>query len=52
MGLTISLAEAQRIETQAAPIREAARQLIEEYVQRRNGTSPEKAEVVDAERVE
>ena len=55
LSLTISLEEAKRIEAKAAPIREAARQMLEQYLQRRNGAgSPNgdvSAEVVDAERV-
>jgi hypothetical protein len=35
--ITISLEEAERIEAQAEQTREQARQLLEEYVQRRNG---------------
>jgi hypothetical protein len=38
LTLTISLEEAERIEAQAAPIREAARQLPEEYECNRNGS--------------
>ena len=49
--ITISLEEAERIEAEAAPIREKARQLLQEYEQRRNGAgSPNgdlSAEVVD-----
>jgi hypothetical protein len=52
--ITISLEEAERIEAQAAPIREMARQLLEEYLQRRNGAgSPNydvSASLVDADR--
>jgi hypothetical protein len=36
--VTISVEDAQRIEAEAAPIREAARQLIEEYERNRNGS--------------
>src|SRR6516165_3390263 len=36
--ITISLEEAERIEAEAAPIREAARQLLEEYERNRNGS--------------
>jgi hypothetical protein len=36
--ITISLEEAQEIEARSAPIREAARQLIEEYQRNRNGS--------------
>ena len=37
LTLTISLEEAERIEAEAAPIRETARQLLEEYERNRNG---------------
>jgi hypothetical protein len=48
--ITISLEEAERIEAESAPTRELARQLLEEYVQRRNGAgSPNGAEVVEAD---
>jgi hypothetical protein len=51
LTLTISLEEAERIEAEAAPIRETARQMLEEYLQRRNGAGSPKgdlsAEVVD-----
>jgi hypothetical protein len=48
--LTISLEEARRIEAEAAPIREAARKLLEEYERNRNGSHSVEAsaEVVDA----
>jgi hypothetical protein len=47
--ITISAEEAERIEAEAAPIREKARQLIEEYQRNRNGShSPEAStEAVD-----
>jgi hypothetical protein len=41
LTLTISLEEAKQIEERAAPIREAARKMIEEYMRRRNGNSPQ-----------
>jgi hypothetical protein len=49
--ITISLEEAERIEAEAAPIRETARQLLEEYERNRNGSRSVEAsaEVVDAE---
>jgi hypothetical protein len=48
--ITISLEEAERIEAEAAPIREAARQLLEEYERNRNGSHSVEAsaEIVDA----
>jgi hypothetical protein len=50
--LTISLEEARQIEEQAAPIREAARQMLEDYKRNRDGAgslSPEvSAETVEA----
>ena len=48
--ITISLEEAERIEAQAAPIREKARQLLEEYERNRNGSHSVEAsaEIVDA----
>ena len=36
--ITISLEEAERLEAEAAPIREKARQLLEEYERNRNGS--------------
>ena len=50
LTLTISLEEAQEIETRSAPIRETARQLLEEYERNRNGSHSVEAsaEVVDA----
>jgi hypothetical protein len=41
--------DAQRIEAEAAPIREAARQLIEEYERNRNGSHSveARAEIID-----
>jgi len=38
--ITISLEEVQRLEAESAPIREAAGKMLEEYEQRRNGSSP------------
>ena len=48
--ITISLEEAERIEAEAAPIREAARQLLEEYERNLNGSHSveSSAEIVDA----
>jgi hypothetical protein len=50
LTLTISLEEAERIEARAAPIRESARQLLEEYQRNRNGSHSVEAsaEIVDA----
>ena len=47
--LTISLEEVRQIEEQAAPIREAARQMLEEYERNRNGSRSveARAEIVD-----
>ena len=39
LTLSVSLEEAQRIEAESAPIREAARKILEEYEQRRNGSN-------------
>ena len=52
--ITISLEEAERIEAEAAPIREKARQLLEEYERNRNGSHSVEAstEAVDADLVE
>jgi hypothetical protein len=49
LTLAISLEEAERIEAQAAPIREKARQLLEEYERNRNGSHSveARAEIVD-----
>jgi hypothetical protein len=51
--IAISAEEAERIEAEAAPIREKARQMIEEYLQRRNGAGSSNgdvsAEVVEAD---
>jgi hypothetical protein len=49
--ITISLEEAERIEAEAAPIREKARQLLEEYERNRNGSHSVEAsaELVDAD---
>jgi hypothetical protein len=50
--ITISLEEARQIEERAAPIREVARQMLEEYERNRNGSgSPSRevsADAVDA----
>jgi hypothetical protein len=48
--ITISLEEAERLEAEAAPIREAARQMIEESERNRNGSHSVEAsaEIVDA----
>src|SRR6516162_3210977 len=43
--ITISLEEAERIEAEAAPIREAARQLLEEYERNRGGAGSPSREV-------
>jgi hypothetical protein len=43
--LTISLEEAQRIEAQAEPIREATRKMIEAYQRNRNTDSPQSVSV-------
>jgi hypothetical protein len=45
LTLTISLEEAERIEAEAAPIREAARKLLEEYERNRNGSHSVEARV-------
>jgi hypothetical protein len=52
--ITISLEEAERIEALSAPIREKARQLLEEYQRNRNGSHSieASAERVDAGSVE
>jgi hypothetical protein len=49
LTLTISLEEAQEIEARSAPIREKARQLLEDYERNRNGSRSVEAnaEVVD-----
>ena len=49
--ITISLEEAERLEAESAPIREAARQMLEEYLQRRNGAGSPNGDV-SAERVD
>jgi hypothetical protein len=48
--ITISLEEAERIEAESAPIREAARQMLEEYQRNRNSSHSVEAsaEIVDA----
>jgi hypothetical protein len=51
LSLTISLEEAERLEAESAPIREAARQMIEQYLQRRNGAGSPNGDV-SAERVD
>jgi hypothetical protein len=51
LTLTISLEDAERLERESEPIRQAARQLLEEYERNRNGSHSVEAsaEVVDAE---
>ena len=51
LTLTISVEEAERIEAQAAPIREAARQMLEEHQRNRNGSHSVEAstEAVEAD---
>jgi hypothetical protein len=51
LTLSISLEEARQIEERAAPIRESARQMLEEYERNRNGSGSPSRDV-SAERVD